>query len=240
MFRNMVTSLLKHERIRTTDVKAKELRRWADHLITLAKRGDLHARRQAMAIVYEKDVVHKLFEEANAKFGNRQGGYTRIVKLGFRAGDAAPLSMIELVYDEPAKDAKKAAKKPAKKAAAPVAEETAAIETPMEAAGGPIPTEEDVADVAETLAQEEAIAEPEEVIAEAEAEAPAEAEAAEAPAEEAAVEAAPEVLEDGETLAETAEALAEEEAVAETPCEEAAPAETPAAEAAPEEAEKSE
>lgn len=116
MFRNMVTSLLKYERIRTTDVKAKEVRRWADHIITLAKRGDLHARRQAMAIVYEKDVVHKLFEEANTKFGGRQGGYTRIVKLGFRIGDAAPVSMIELVYDEAAaKPAKKAAKKSAPK-----------------------------------------------------------------------------------------------------------------------------
>lgn len=130
MFRNMVTSLLKHERIRTTDVKAKEVRRWADHIITLAKRGDLHARRQAMAIVFEKDVVHKLFEEANAKFGNRQGGYTRIVKLGFRAGDAAPISMIELVYDDPAnkggaKKAKKAAKAPAPAAVAAPAEEKA-------------------------------------------------------------------------------------------------------------------
>ena len=69
MFRNMVTSLFKHERIRTTDVKAKELRRWADHLITLAKRGDLHARRQALSIVREKDVVHKLFEEAAERLG---------------------------------------------------------------------------------------------------------------------------------------------------------------------------
>lgn len=146
MFRNMVTSLLKHERIRTTDVKAKELRRWADHVITLAKRGDLHARRQAMAIVYEKDVVHKLFEEANAKFGNRQGGYTRIVKLGFRAGDAAPVSMVELVYDEPAAKpaAKKAAPKAAKTAAAPVAAETAATETkaPETAEEAPAPVEE--------------------------------------------------------------------------------------------------
>lgn len=97
MFRNMVTSLLKYERIQTTDVKAKELRRWADHIITLAKRGDLHARRQAMAIVREKDIVHKLFEEAGKRFGNLNGGYTRIVKIGHRPGDAAPISMIELV-----------------------------------------------------------------------------------------------------------------------------------------------
>ena len=86
MFRNMVTSLFKYDRIQTTDAKAKELKRWADHLITLAKRGDLHARRQALAIVREKQVVHKLFEEANEKFGHSAGGYTRIVKLGRRTG----------------------------------------------------------------------------------------------------------------------------------------------------------
>jgi large subunit ribosomal protein L17 len=93
MFRNMVTSLFKHERIRTTGAKAKELRRWADHIITLAKRGDLHARRQALSIIREKGVVHKLFEEANERFGNSAGGYTRIVKLGRRAGDAAPMTL---------------------------------------------------------------------------------------------------------------------------------------------------
>ena len=97
MFRNMVTSLFKHQRIQTTDAKAKELRRWADHLVTLAKRGDLHARRQAMAIVREKKVVHKLFEEAQSRFKAISGGYTRVVKLGRRAGDAAPISVIELV-----------------------------------------------------------------------------------------------------------------------------------------------
>lgn len=97
MFRNMVTSLLKHDRIRTTDTKAKELRRWADHIITLAKRGDLHARRQALAIVREKNVVHKIFEEAGDRFGEMTGGYTRVVKIGRRPGDAAAMSMIELV-----------------------------------------------------------------------------------------------------------------------------------------------
>ena len=97
MFRNMVTSLLKHDRIRTTDSKAKELRRWADHIVTLAKRGDLHARRQALAIIREKNVVHKLFEEAGERFGDMAGGYTRVVKIGRRPGDAAPMSMIELV-----------------------------------------------------------------------------------------------------------------------------------------------
>jgi large subunit ribosomal protein L17 len=129
MFRNMVTSLFKHERIRTTGAKAKELRRWADHLITLAKRGDLHARRQALAIVREKQVVHKLFEEANAKFGHSAGGYTRIVKLGRRAGDAAPMSLIELVAVEPGgkkKTKKKATKRGAAKSKTAAAKKTAA------------------------------------------------------------------------------------------------------------------
>jgi large subunit ribosomal protein L17 len=116
MFRNMVTSLFKHERIRTTGVKAKELRRWAEHVITLAKRGDLHARRQALAIVREKNVVHKLFDEANEKFGNSAGGYTRIVKLGRRAGDAAPMSLVELIV--PGADGKKKTKKKTAKAGA--------------------------------------------------------------------------------------------------------------------------
>jgi len=111
MFRNMVTSLFKHERIRTTDVKAKELRRWADNLITLAKRGDLHARRQALSIVREKDVVYKLFEEASEKYGAVAGGYTRIVKLGRRPGDAAPISMVELISKEESKKKTKKKKK---------------------------------------------------------------------------------------------------------------------------------
>ena len=129
MFRNMVTSLFKHERIRTTGAKAKELRRWADHLITLAKRGDLHARRQALAIVREKQVVHKLFEEANEKFGHSAGGYTRIVKLGRRTGDAAPMSLIELVVVESGgkkKTKKKATKHGAAKSKTAAAKKTAA------------------------------------------------------------------------------------------------------------------
>ena len=110
MFKNMVTSLFKYERIRTTDVKAKGLRPWADHLITLAKRGDLHARRQALSIIREKDVVHKLFSEANERFGTISGGYTRIVKLKRRPGDAALVSMIELVIPEEEKSKKKKTK----------------------------------------------------------------------------------------------------------------------------------
>ena len=113
MFRNMVTSLFKYERIQTTGAKAKELRRWADQLITLAKRGDLHARRQALAIVREKDVVHKLFEQAAERYGAVSGGYTRVVKLGHRPGDAAPVSLVELIYSQDTKK-KKTKKKKAK------------------------------------------------------------------------------------------------------------------------------
>jgi len=118
MFRNMVTSLFKYDRIRTTGPKAMELRRWADHIITLAKRGDLHARRQALAIVREKDVVHKLFENAAERFGEISGGYTRVIKLGRRPGDAAPVSLIELVVLQDTKK-KKTKKKKTKTEAAP-------------------------------------------------------------------------------------------------------------------------
>ena len=99
MFRNMVSSLLQHERIYTTLPKAKELRRWADWMITLGKRGDLHGRRQALATIREKATVHKLFQELAPRYQNRQGGYTRIVKLGFRRGDCAPMCLIELITD---------------------------------------------------------------------------------------------------------------------------------------------
>jgi large subunit ribosomal protein L17 len=112
MFRNMVTSLFKYERIQTTGAKAKEVSRWADHLITLAKRGDLHARRQALAIVREKNVVHKLFEHAAERYGSVSGGYTRVVKLGRRPGDAAPISLVELVYSQETKKKKTKKKKP--------------------------------------------------------------------------------------------------------------------------------
>ena len=111
MFRNMVTSLLKHERIRTTEAKAKEIRRWADQLITLAKRGDLHARRRALSIVREKEVVHKLFEHADERFGAVSGGYTRVIKLGKRPGDAAPMSLVELIASQDTKKKKTKKKK---------------------------------------------------------------------------------------------------------------------------------
>jgi large subunit ribosomal protein L17 len=99
MFRNMVTSLLNHERIVTTDAKAKEIRCVAEKMITLGKRGDLHAQRQAAAYIREKSVVSKLFSTIAPRYKDRSGGYTRIIKLGQRLGDAASLSVIELVEE---------------------------------------------------------------------------------------------------------------------------------------------
>jgi large subunit ribosomal protein L17 len=99
MFRNMVTSLLNHERIVTTDAKAKEIRSVAEKMITLGKRGDLHAQRQAAAYIREKSVVTKLFSTIAPRYKDRAGGYTRIIKLGQRLGDAASLSVIELVEE---------------------------------------------------------------------------------------------------------------------------------------------
>jgi large subunit ribosomal protein L17 len=101
MLRNMVTSLFEHERIVTTSEKAKELRPVAEKMITLAKRGDLHARRQALSFIRSKDVVEKLFTDIKDKFSDRKGGYTRILKTGVRKGDAAAMAIIELVgYEE--------------------------------------------------------------------------------------------------------------------------------------------
>jgi large subunit ribosomal protein L17 len=100
LMRNLITSLLRDEKIKTTDAKAKELRRWADRVITLGKQGSLHARRQVLGIVQDKAVVRKLFDTLAPRFKDRPGGYTRIIKIGIRRGDAAPLSIIELVAGE--------------------------------------------------------------------------------------------------------------------------------------------
>lgn len=115
MFRNMVTDLFRYDRIKTTDMKAKELRRIAEKLITLAKEGTLHKRRQAAAYIRDKDVLKKLFDEIAAKFKDRPGGYTRIIKLGFRRGDNTAVSIIELVEEEYKPAKKKKAKKAVKK-----------------------------------------------------------------------------------------------------------------------------
>lgn len=122
MFRNMVTSFLSHEKITTTDAKAKELRSIAEKMITLGKKGDLHAMRQAAAYIRDKKVVTKLFTAIAPRYKERAGGYTRIIKIGIRPGDNSPLSIIELVEEQVEK---KSVKKPAKKAVVPAKEKQA-------------------------------------------------------------------------------------------------------------------
>src|SRR5712692_6350883 len=97
LMRNLVSSLFQHEKIQTTDPKAKELRRWADRMISLGKEGSLHARRRALAFIHDQAVVRKVFETLAPRFKDRPGGYTRIVKLGWRRGDRAPISLVELL-----------------------------------------------------------------------------------------------------------------------------------------------
>ncbi len=166
---NLAAALFTHESIQTTETKAKRLRPLAERLITFAKRGDLHARRRVLAVITDKGVVHKLFTEIAPQVEDREGGYTRIVKTGFRKGDNAPMAVIELVLEPVVKkpSAKKAAAAKAADAKPAKAEKPAAEETPAEDA----PAEE-------TEAAEEAPAEA----------APAE----DAPAEEATAEQAEE------------------------------------------------
>lgn len=97
LFRSILTSFFAHGRIETTEMKAKEASKLAAKMITLAKKGDLHARRQALSFLMDETVVKKLFEEVGPKYKDRQGGYTRIMKLGPRRGDAAPMAILELV-----------------------------------------------------------------------------------------------------------------------------------------------
>lgn len=97
MLRNLVTSLLRNNRIITTETRAREIKRLADKMITLAKRGDLASRRLALAYIYDEDVVRRLFNELGEKYDGRPGGYTRITKMGYRRGDGAPLALVELV-----------------------------------------------------------------------------------------------------------------------------------------------
>lgn len=143
MLRNMVSSLLIHERIRTTEAKAKELRRVAERMITLGKRGDLHARRQAAAVVRGRQATRKLFTDLADRYREIRGGYTKTVKLGRRRGDGAMLSLVELVIPEKATPARQkrspkrsAGRKPAKKA-----EEarTAALRSPRKKPEGTSP-----------------------------------------------------------------------------------------------------
>ena len=100
MYRNLVTSLLEHERIETTDAKAKEVRRLADRMITLGKRGDLHARRRALRVIRRREVAEKVFAELAQRYEKRAGGYTRVLKTRNRVGDGASMSVVELVDSE--------------------------------------------------------------------------------------------------------------------------------------------
>lgn len=97
MLRNLVTSLLKEDRIQTTETRAKEVKSIAEKMVTLAKKGDLAARRQALEYIYEEAVVRKLFDTIGPKYADRPGGYTRIIKVGHRRGDAAPMVILEMV-----------------------------------------------------------------------------------------------------------------------------------------------
>lgn len=135
MLANLATALFEHGRITTTEAKAKRLRPLAERLITFAKRGDLHARRRAMTVVRDKSVIHTLFTEIGPRFENRQGGYTRITKIGPRKGDNAPMAVIELceplaerTVAEATAATKRAAKEKATPVAAPVASETAVVD----------------------------------------------------------------------------------------------------------------
>ena len=179
MLANLATSLFEHGRITTTEAKARRLRPVAEKLITFAKRGDLHARRQVLTVVRDKSVVHTLFTEIGPSFAERSGGYTRITKLGPRKGDAAPMAVIELVTEETGTSRPRRRRRTAAAAAAaPAAAETAEV------------TEEAEAETAEADAPEAQAEQPEVEQAEV-----TEAAAGEAATDEAATE---EAAEDGE------------------------------------------
>ena len=128
MLANLATALFEHGKITTTEAKAKRLRPLAERLITFAKRGDLHARRRAMTVVRDKSVIHTLFTEIGPRFENRQGGYTRITKIGPRKGDNAPMAVIELcepLAEQTVAEATAATKRAAKEKSAPAAVEQA-------------------------------------------------------------------------------------------------------------------
>lgn len=180
---NLAAALFTHESIQTTETKAKRLRPLAERLITFAKRGDLHARRRVLGIISDKGVVHKLFTEIAPQVEDREGGYTRITKTGYRKGDNAPMAVIELVLEPVVKKpsakkaaaAKAAAEKPAK-AAKPAADEVPAEETPAEETAEAPEVVETEAAVEEAPAEETAAEEAPEAAAD---EAPAEDDAKE-------------------------------------------------------------
>jgi large subunit ribosomal protein L17 len=153
---NLAAALFTHKSIKTTETKAKRLRPVAERLVTFAKRGDLHARRRVLGIIGDKSVVHELFTEIAPLVENREGGYTRITKLGFRKGDNASMVQIELVLEPVTPKAKKS--KPAA-AAAPVEEPVAAEETPAEEETTEVAAEETPIEETSEAAAEETPAE---------------------------------------------------------------------------------
>jgi large subunit ribosomal protein L17 len=173
---NLAAALFTHRSIQTTETKAKRLRPLAERLITFAKRGDLHARRRVLSVIGDKEVVHVLFTEIAPLVADREGGYTRITKIGNRKGDNAPMAVIELVLEPVTPKAKSSKKAAAAPAATPVAEEPVA-DAPAEDAAEAEATDE----VADADATVDASAD-----AEAGAESPEEGAAAEAAAEDAA------------------------------------------------------
>ena len=159
MLANLATALFEHGKITTTEAKAKRLRPLAERLITFAKRGDLHARRRVLTVVRDKSVVHTLFEEIGPRYATRQGGYTRIVKVGPRKGDNAPMAVIELVEplsEQAVAEAEAAAKRAAKDREAKLAAEKAAAEKAAadKAAAEKAETDEVVDNVEEVPADE--------------------------------------------------------------------------------------
>jgi len=184
---NLATALFEHGKITTTEAKARRLRPFAERLITFAKRGDLHARREVLTVVTDKGVVHTLFTEIGPSFAARDGGYTRITKIGPRKGDNAPLAVIELVPEEATasprrRRARRAQPAAASRAARPAAEETATAE---DAATAEDTTAEDAAAAEDTAAEDTAEAEADDT-AEAEADDTAEAVAPDAAENDAA------------------------------------------------------
>ncbi|MEV4744988.1 50S ribosomal protein L17 [Streptosporangium sp. NPDC049248] len=151
---NLATQLFQHGRIKTTEAKAKRLRPLAEKLITKAKKGDMHNRRQVLTVVRDKGVVHHLFTEIASTFAERPGGYTRITKVGLRKGDAAPMAVIELV-SEPLNTVRVGQTQAAKAAPAPKAEEPKAEETKAEEAeSAEEPKAEETAEATEAPAEE--------------------------------------------------------------------------------------
>jgi len=184
LYRNLVTDLLRYERITTTEAKAKEIRPMAERIITLGRRGDLHARRQAMRFVFDPKVVKKVFDEIGPRMATRPGGYLRITGLEARKGDGARMAVIELVdfVDAPATP------RPQRVTAAPTAPARATAAAAAPAAADEAEAEAEAAEATDTIESVEAATEAPEAVAEAAAEAEAESEAAasdeEKPAEE--------------------------------------------------------